>query len=97
MPLKEQNIGEPGSSNAQKTQEVAALKKTEKKSETKKQDDKPESTTQQTATAATAGSNTQSSSTPESKEKTKLNRIDLGTKPEDTLDTFQNRNLAPAE
>ena len=37
------------------------------------------------------------SSTPKNKQKAKLKKIDPETRPEDILDTFQNRNLAPAE
>ena len=37
------------------------------------------------------------SSTPKTKQKAKLKTIDSQTPPEDILDTFQNRNLAPAE
>ena len=39
----------------------------------------------------------QSSSTPKNKQQAKLKKIDLTTRPEDILDTFQNRNLAPAD
>ena len=70
----------------------------EKKSRNKKQDYQPQTSTKQTASAInTPDKNVQSNSTPKKKQKFKLKKIDLATRPEDILDSFQNRNLAPAE
>ena len=70
----------------------------EKKLRNKKQDDQPETSTKQTASAInTPDKNVQSISTPKKKLKFKLKKIDLATRPEDILDSLQNRNLAPAE
>ena len=52
---------------------------------------------QSTSKLGTLGHNTQTSSTPKTKQRTKLKCIDSQTSPEDIFDTFQNRNLAPAE
>ena len=52
---------------------------------------------QSTSKLGTLGQNTQTSSTPKTKQRTKLKCIDSQTSLEDILDTFQNRNLAPAE
>ena len=93
------NTGGPSLSSGPKTQEEVAHKKTEKKSKTKKDanKEKAKSISSQPAAAVTTDNNTQSSSTPRSEQKTKLKKVDMSTKPEDILDTFQNRNLAPAE
>ena len=45
----------------------------------------------------TSNTDVHASSTPKTKQKAKLKSIDVQTRPEDILDTFQNRNLAPAE
>ena len=86
-------------SSGPKTQEEVALKKTKKKLKTKKdaKKEKAKSISSQPAAAVTTDNNTQSSSTPRNKQKTKLNKVGMSTKPEDILGTFQNRNLAPAE
>ena len=98
----------PSSIPGPKTQEEVALKKSEKKTKTKKPDDKPEKSPKQTATAVdqsneqstssldTSNKDVQSSSTPKNKQRAKLKKIDSETRPKDILDTFQNRNLAPA-
>ena len=52
---------------------------------------------QSTSTLDTANKDVHASSTPKTKEKAKLKTIDSQTSPDDILDTFQNRNLAPAE
>ncbi|XP_063713803.1 uncharacterized protein LOC134841699 [Symsagittifera roscoffensis] len=93
------NTGGPSLSSGPKTQEEVALKKTERKSKTKKDanKEKAKSISSQPAAAVTTDNNTQSSSTPRHKQKTKLNKVGMSTKPEDILDTFQNTNLAPAE
>ena len=60
--------------------------------------DQPETSTKETASAIiTLDKNVQSSSTLKNKQKVKLKKIDLTTRPGDILDTFQNRNLAPAD
>ena len=103
------NTAGPSSIPGPKTQEEAAIKKSEKKTKGKKQGDKPETSPKQTATAVdqsneqstsildTSNKDVQSSSTPKNKQKAQLKKIDSETRPEDILDTFQNRNLAPAE
>ena len=52
---------------------------------------------QPTSNSGTLDRDTHASSTSKTKQKTKLKFIDSQTCPEDILDTFQNRNLAPAE
>ena len=92
------NTGGPSLIAGPKTQEEVALKKTEKKLRNKNQVDQPETSTKQTAPAiSTPDKDGQSRSTPKMKQKAKLKMIDLTTRPEDFLDTFQNRNLAPAD
>ena len=88
--------------------EESDKKKTEKKAKEKKNQNN-QNRTGQTATAADPkqeqstsksgklGHKTQLSSTPKSKQRTKLKCIDSQTPPEDILDTFQNRNLAPSD
>ena len=103
------NTAGPSSIPGPKTQEEVALKKCEKKMKDKKSDDKPEKSLKQTAIAVdqnnkqststldTSKENIPSSSTPKTKQKAKQKEIDSETRPEDILDTFQNRKLAPAE
>ena len=52
---------------------------------------------QSTSNSETLKNDVHASSTLKTKQKTKLKCIDSQTCPEDILDTFQNRNLAPAE
>ena len=92
-----------------KSQEEIARKKGDKKTKEKRTRDKQNSPTGLTAVTAdqsmeqsTSNSETlkhdiHASSTPNTKQKTKLKFIDSQTCPEDILDTFQNKNLAPAE
>ena len=75
----------------------------------KKNQNKQQQGTSQTATAVDPGqeqptsrpekldNKNQSSSTPKSKQRSKLKCIDSQTPPEDIVDTFHNRNLAPSE
>ena len=101
------NTAGPSSIPGPKTQEEVALNKSEKKTKSKNPGDRK--LPKQTATAVdqsneksnstldTSNRDVQSSSTPKNKQKVKLKKIDSETWPEDILDTFQNRNLAPAE
>ena len=105
------NTAGPSSISGPKTQEEVVLKKCEKKMKGKKSDDKPEklpnklqttiavdqSNEQSRSTMVTSNKDVHASSTPKTKQKAKLKTIDSQTRPEDILDTFQNRNLAPAE
>ena len=98
------NLASPSS-----TAEESDKKKTEKKAKEKKNQNNQQNGTGQTATAADPeqeqstskseklGHKTQTSCTPKSKQRTKLKCIDFQTPPEDILDTFQNRNLAPSD
>ena len=90
------------------TQEEIVLKKCEKKTKGKKSDEKHGKMPRQTAIAVdqgneqstptldTSNKDVHASSNPKTKQKAKLKKIDSQTHPEDILDTFQNRNLAPA-
>ena len=91
-----------------KTQKEIAMKKGEKKTKEKRSEDKQNKPPRQTAiafdqsmestsTSETLNKDVHASSTPKTKQKAKLKTIDVQTRPEDILDTFQNRNLAPAE
>ena len=88
---------------------MIALKKGEKKKKGKTVVEKKSKCSKQTAITAdhsieqstsfldTSNTDVHASSTPKTKQKAKLKSIDVQTRPEDILDTFQNRNLAPAE
>ena len=103
------NMAGPSLPAGQKSPDESARKKTDKKAKEKRTQSKQNNLTGQTAIATdqdqeqstsnlgTLVHDTHSSSTPKSKQKTKLKFIDSQTSPEDILDTFQNRNLAPAE
>ena len=103
------NTAGPSSIPGPKTQEEVALNKSEKKTKSKKPGDKPETSPKETATAVdqsneqststldTSNRDVQSNPTPKTKQKAKLKKTASETRPEDLLDTFQNRNLAPAE
>ena len=103
------NTAGPSSIPGPKTQEEIALKKCEKKTKGKKPDYKPgkllkqtaitvdQGNEQSTSTLDTSNKDVHASSSPKTKQKAKLKTIDSQTRPEDILDTFQNRNLAPAE
>ena len=98
----------PNLAGPSSTKEESDKKKTEKKVK-KKNQNKQQQGTSQTATAAdleqeqsTSKSGkldhkTQTSSTPKSKQRSKLKCIDSQTPPEDIIDTFHNRNIAPSE
>ena len=99
----------PNLAGPSSTTEESVKKKTEKKVKEKKNQNKQQQGTSQTATAAdleqeqsTSKSGkldkkTQTSSTPKSKQRSKLKCIDSQTPPEDMIDTFHNRNLAPSD
>ena len=91
------NTAGPSSIPGPKTQDEIALKKCEKKTKGKKSDDKPGKLLQQTAIAVDQG-NEQSTSTLDTSNKDVHASSTPKTKQnlEDILDTFQNRNLAPA-
>ena len=99
----------PNLAGPSSTTEESDKKKTEKKVKEKKNQNNQQHGTSQTATAtdpeqeqSTSKSGksfhkTQTSSTPKSKQRTNLKCIDSQTPPEDIIDTFQDRNLAPSE
>ena len=99
----------PNLAGPSSTTEESDKKKTEEKVKEKKNQNKQQQGTSQTATVAdpeqeqsTSKSEkldhkTQTSSTPKSKQRSKLKCIDSQTPPEDIIDTFHNRNLAPSE
>ena len=99
----------PSLTTGRKSPDESARKKTDKKAKEKRTQGKQNNLTGQTAIATDQGQeqstsilgtlvhDTQASSTPKTEQKTKLKFIDSQTSPEDILDTFQNRNLAPAE
>ena len=98
----------PNLAGPSSTAEESDKKKTEKKAKEKKNQNNQKNETGQTATASnpeqeqsTSKSgklgHKKTSSTPKSKQQTKLKCIDSQTPPEDILDTFQNRNLAPSD
>ena len=103
------NLAGPSLLAGQKLPDEIAKKRTDKKIKEKRIQSKQNNLTGQTAIATHQGQeqltsnlgtlvhDTQSNSTPKTKQKTKLKFIDSQTSPEDILDTFQNRNLAPAE
>ena len=89
--------------------EESDKKKTEKKAKEKKNQNNQQNGTGQTATAVDPeqeqstsksgklGHKTQTISTPKSKQRRNMKCIDSQTSPEDILDTFQNRHLAPSD
>ena len=99
----------PNLAGPSSTTEESDKQKTEKKVKEKKNQSKQQQGTSKTATAtdpeqeqSTSKSGkldhkTQSSSTPKSKQRPKLKCIDTQTPPEDIIETFHNRNLAPSE
>ena len=99
----------PNLAGPSSTTKESDKKKTGKKVKEKKNQNKQQQGVSQTATAAdpeqeqsTSKSGkldhkTQTSSTPKSKQRSKLKCIDSQTPPEDIIDTFHNRNLAPSE
>ena len=100
------NTAGPGSMSRPKTQEEIVLKKCEKKTKEKKSDDKQSKLPRQTAIAVDqrneqstsmlddSNKDVHTSSTPKNKQKAIIKTIDSQTRPEDIVDTFQNRNLA---
>ena len=72
------------------------MKKTEKKKKEKDAaKERPATTDNQTvAENRNSSKDSQSSSTPRKKQKGKLKKMDMSSKPKDILGTFQNRNLA---
>ena len=88
-----------------KTQKEIAMKKGDKKTKEKISEDKQNKLPRQTAiavdhsnkqsttTSETLKKDIHANSTPKTKQKAKLKTIDSQTRPEDILDTFQNRNL----
>ena len=103
------NMAGPSLPAGRKSPDESARKKTDKKAKEKRTQSKHNNLTGQTAIATDQGQeqstlnlgtlvhDIHASSTPKTKQKTKLKFIDSQTSPEDILDTFQNRNLAPAE
>ena len=103
------NTAGPSSWAGSKTQEEIAMKMGNKKAKEKRPEDKQNKLTKQSAVAVDQGmeqstsnsktlkNDAHASSTPKTKQKAKLKTIDSQTRPEDILDTFQNRNLALAE
>ena len=99
----------PNLAGPKSTIEEDDTKKSEKKVKEKKNQIKQQQGTSQTATAVDPeqeqstcrpeklDNKNQSSSTPKSKQRSKLNCIDSQTPPEEIIDTFHNRNLAPSE
>ena len=102
------NMAGPSLLAGQKLPDESAKKRTDKKAKEKRTQSKQNNLKGQNAIATDQGQeqstsnlgtldhDTQTSSTPKTKKKTKLKSIDSQTSPEDIVDTFQNRNLAPA-
>ena len=93
------NKGGTGSSCGPETQEEVVLKKAEKKKENgkKTQEKTATSTSQRGVENRKTNKDASSSSTPRNQQKDKLKKVDMSTKTENTLDSFQNWNLAPEE